>query len=243
MISLVHIGKTGGTTIKQLLKPKLKSFKEYHHVKNYSDNEKYIIWIRNPISRFVSAFNHAYYGLTANLSGSKGLNFENCLIPDRMIKARKTPYIFSKKYDALMLRFNSPNDLAESLSSTDTEKRNTAIELMKCTEEHLFKGIGWYLNKGKFVKNRHSKILFVGRQENMKEDIISLGKLLNLTLDENKKVRENTYLDSSMKYLSPFAIKNIIEWYKPTDYRALLVLKNHGFISQETLESYYSYTH
>ena len=44
-----------------------------------------------------------------------------------------------------------------------------------------------------------------------------------------------------MKYLSPLGIKNILEWYKSTDYSALTELYSHGFISKTTLESYYQY--
>jgi hypothetical protein len=33
---------------------------------------------------------------------------------------------------------------------------------MSLPDEHIFKGICWYLNNGKFIKNKNSKILFVG---------------------------------------------------------------------------------
>ena len=42
MIAFIHIGKTGGTTINKLLE-KMKNYKQYHHNKDYNNNEKYII--------------------------------------------------------------------------------------------------------------------------------------------------------------------------------------------------------
>ena len=57
---VIHIGKTGGSTITEVLKMHYPNLKEYHchWNRDYKPNEKYIIWIRNPISRFVSAFNY-----------------------------------------------------------------------------------------------------------------------------------------------------------------------------------------
>ena len=56
-IKFIHIGKCGGSTIKN-------SFKlwkiQYHLNRNYKENENYIIWLRNPLHRFVSAFNYVY---------------------------------------------------------------------------------------------------------------------------------------------------------------------------------------
>ena len=225
-----------------MLRDKIELYKVYHHNKNYTKDEKYIIWIRNPINRFVSAFNHSYYGINTDVSNIKTLNFNNCLIPARMEKALKTKdYVFSPNYDRLMRSFKTANELAEGLTSSDISIKKRAEELMNCIEEHFLKGIGWYLNNGIFVKNRHKRIIFVGRQENMKEDILELGKILNVSLDENKKVRENIYVDKSMKYLSQTAIENIKEWYKSTDYWALNELHNYGFITKEVLDSYNTY--
>jgi hypothetical protein len=119
--------------------------------------------------------------------------------------------------------------------------RERAISLMNRIEEHLKKGIGWYLDNGEFVKRCNGRILFVGRTENMEEDILGLSKKLGVTLDGKLKLRENVYLDKSMKYMSPLAVKNIIEWYKNTDYKALNVLNKKGWVSSDTLKSYYCY--
>ena len=58
---IIHIGKSGGCTVSEELK-KINfhpSVKKWHHIckVKYEKNKKYIIIIRNPIKRFVSAFN------------------------------------------------------------------------------------------------------------------------------------------------------------------------------------------
>jgi hypothetical protein len=242
MISFIHIGKTGGTTINTLISNKIKIYKEYHLHKNYNeDDEKYIIWLRNPISRFVSAFNHSFYGVTIDINSIEKFDLEHCLIPMWMKNAKDKLYVFSEKYDMLVKSFKNANELAESLSSEDLQIQQKAKDLMNCTDEHLYKGIGWYLDNGNFITKNNNKILFVGRMENMKEDINELSKKLNINLNDDLKLRENIYVDTNMKYLSPLAIKNIVEWYKNSDYKALEQLLIHGWISQENLHLYYLY--
>jgi hypothetical protein len=243
MIRFIHIGKTGGTTLNEQLKLALSDYKQYHHEKEYSDREKYIIWIRNPIARFVSAFNHSFYGVHVDIHKIKKFDWENCLIPARMKGSMTRSYVFSERYDELIRKFSSANELAECLYSNDLEKRDLARELMNNIEEHLFKGIGWYLGNGDFIKTNNANIMFVGRTETMREDLRSLSKILNVELNCDLKIRENVYVDESMKYLSPVAIKNVIEWYKDSDYATLEQLYNFGWITKYTLDSYYEYQH
>jgi hypothetical protein len=239
--AFIHIGKTGGTTMNILLCEKLTNYKEYHHTNIYQDNEKYIIWLRNPISRYVSAFNHSYYGVTIDKKSIKSFDLKNCLIPVRIQKSLNKTYVFSPKYDELIKTFKNANHLAESLTSSDSNLQKKAKELMNSDDEHLSKGIGYYLNNGKFIETNYNNILFVGKLETMKEDINKLSIKLDVELKDDVKFRENIYLDKSMKYLSPLAIKNIINWYKDTDYLALQVLLKYGWINQEVLSSYYVY--
>jgi hypothetical protein len=245
---LIHIGKTGGSTISEILKMYYPNCKEYHchWDRDRKPNETYIIWIRNPISRFVSAFNYSHHLVTYNCSNKKpkDINMSNCLYPpaikQRLVNNRS--YTLGIEYDKLIKFFKSANDLAEGLTSNDIDIKQMAEKLMNSRIEHIYKGIGWYLNNGNFVRKRNKNILFVGKQETMKQDIESLGKILNKPFDKNLKVRTNIYSSNDSKYLSPLAIKNIIDFYKDTDYAALIALKDYGWITQETLDSYYFYS-
>jgi hypothetical protein len=75
----------------------------------------------------------------------------------------------------------------------------------------------------------------------MDEDIDKLSRKLGTKLDKTVKIRENVFTDKSKKYLSPLAIKNLLEWYKNTDYAALKQLLKFEFIDQATYDSYFNY--
>jgi len=142
--------------------------------------------------------------------------------------------VFEKKYDELIKYF----DLAESLTSTNKDKREKALELMKYPTEHIFKGIGYYLYNGDFVEKNHKNILFVGTNENLESDFKELNKKLGTNYIFNGS--ENINNTKLPKYLSEKAIRNIINWYKG-DYDALHKLAKYNFISKELLKSYYNY--
>jgi hypothetical protein len=240
-IAFIHIGKTGGTTMGALLKPKIPTFKEYHLTRNYKPGESFVIWVRNPISRFVSAFNHSYYSVHTDPKTIPIFDLKHCLNPCHVKKALHQAFVFSLEYDFLVRTFESANHLAESLTSTDEVLRTKAIALMNHPTEHLQKGIGWYLQNGAFVDTCKDAIFFVGRLEHMRDDIDALSSKLGVPLDNTLKLRENVYMDPSKKILSELAIKNIIDWYKDTDYKALEQLKTHGWIDETTYLSYFAY--
>jgi hypothetical protein len=245
MLRFIHVGKTGGSTITTILKQKHIKFKQYHFNKSYKNNEKYIIWIRNPLTRFVSAFNM-----------SKSLVYFNCNIPINMITSKnclnvrriinkirnKKTYAYSPKYDKLIKFFGNANNLAVSLTSEDINIKRKAHKLMNIScQGHMFNGTGWYLNNGNFVKERNKDILFVGKTETMSKDINKLSIILNTQLNTNVRAKNNKFSTEKSKYLSPLAIENLIQFYKDTDYAALIELKNYGWITEEDLESYYKY--
>ena len=246
MLTLIHIGKTGGSTLLHILRKKKINIKQYHCSNiTYKMNEKYIIWIRNPITRFVSAFNmsKSLVNFNCNIPMDK-INLNNCLCPERIIKkiTNKKKYAYSPKYDRLINFFGNANNLAIGLTSSNSNIKKKARALMNMGDGHIFKGIGWYLNNGKFVKERNNDILFVGKTETMSEDITNLSLLYNTDLNTNIIVRKNNVSSKESKYLSPLAIENIIEFYKDTDYAALIELNKHGWISDEVLALYYTYT-
>jgi hypothetical protein len=239
MLTFIHIGKTGGSTIQSLL-----NLKQYHLQKNYNYKNTFIIWVRNPIARFVSAFNMSYVNINFKkyVKNTKRLGYKSVLLKGRIDRylSKQNNYIFAKKYDTLINYFKTPNNLARALSSNNRRIRKKAEKLMNYPVGHIYRGIGWYLNNGKFVRKYNKKIVFVGKQETMSEDIKKLGTLLNKDL-KNDETRINHYSTKKSKYLSPLAIKNIIKYYKHTDYAALKELNKNGWISNKTLKLYYTY--
>lgn len=227
-IKFIHIGKCGGTNI--INKFKLPQI----HMRIPKDNEanKYIIWIRNPLDRFVSAF---FY--------SKDIvnhMFDNIIYEDRKKTILQRNYSISEEYDYLLNKFKTANDLAEAIDSDNYALQESAIKLMNHQEEHIYKGIGFYLRNGDFVKNNYNKILFVGSVENMEDDILKLSKLINKNNNSNKFNRKN--LNKHSKFLSKRAIKNLLNFYKDTDYKALNALYEYKFINKSLLDSYYKYS-
>ncbi len=233
-IKLIHIGKCGGTYIAKTF-----DLREYHLERIYKNYQKYVIWIRNPIKRFVSAFWYSYNMLHTNTDelDINNLTFDNCLCPYRIKYKMENEYTYSERDDYLINFFKTPNELAESLTSSDNTKKELAIKLMEF--EHIGKGIGWYLFNGDFVKDSHDKILFVGRQEYMDIDTLKLSEIIKIK-NKHDKLRENK--NKNDKFLSKKAIQNIISFYKETDYKALQELVNHNFISQELFDEYHLYS-
>ena len=69
---LIHISKCGGTTIEEEMKKAGIEFTKFHFRKpNYIPGNKYLIIIRNPIERFISAFNFRYKVLTDDINKRK----------------------------------------------------------------------------------------------------------------------------------------------------------------------------
>ena len=238
---LIHVGKCGGSSINKML-----NISEYHLKKPiFSMLHNYIICIRNPIKRFVSAFNMLKDIINFDVTGmSYDYLYNSKDTPLYKLKNKiiskfnnnNNPFASNTFYENLLF-FNSANELAESITSNEQVRFQKANQIIYHDEEHIFKGIGWYLDNGDFVEKYFKNILCVIRLENFKDDMIKISKILNKKFDivheRNSKSRKN--------YLSSLAIKNIKNFYKYTDYKALEVLKKYNFIDQDTLNSYYKY--
>ncbi len=234
-LRFIHIGKCGGTTI-------VNNFDliQYHLNRNYLNDENYIIWIRHPLKRFVSAFNfsHSLINTDTNNLDINNLSLDNCLAPARMYIKMTNNYTFSPRYDYLINYFQTPNNLAESLTNEDIKIKELAFELMNSELEHIYKGIGWYLYDGKFIEQNYNRILFVGSIENMENDMFKLSNMLNIDITK-KKVRENIHVKNTS--LTEKAIQNLLDFYKDTDYKALQTLVKFNLIPKNLLDLYLTY--
>lgn len=238
-LKFIHIGKTGGTFLRENIE-----FDGQFHLRKpvYNLYDFYIIWLRNPISRFVSAFWYVYNIINTDIDNidEENLSINNCLSPEHIISKKHHGHSYDEYYEYLINYFKSPNTLAESLTSYNPGVRKNAINLMEHSCEHLNKGIGYYLDNGNFVEKYHKNIYFVGCIENMDQDLIKLSDQLNLNLDKKtNRLRHN--FNNNDKSLSQLAVKNIINYYKNTDYRALKMLLQYGFISDELYKQYHNY--
>lgn len=235
-VVLIHIGKCGGTYI-----AKNYNFPEIHLKRiNFDSTKLYLIWIRNPLTRFVSAFNMSYDIINTNYDiPIDQLTLDNCLDPYRIAIKIRNGKAFSKRYEYLVNFFGSANRLAEGFYSDDIEIKNKAIELMNCGEEHIGKGLSFYLENGKFITDHKDNILMVGKMETMMEDTNRLNSLLNVNIMSENKIRENK--SQSSKFLSELAISNLLRYYENTEYVTLKVLLDNGFIDESTFESYHVY--
>ena len=115
---------------------------------------------------------------------------------------------------------------------------------MNLPQEHLFKGIGWYFYNGAMVRSRRQEIFFIGRLENFEYDFSLLIKRLGLAAESNQAEVTNEKIilrkaDASKKcLLTREGRANIIKWYEPTDYSALMALHNDGHLSFSDLDYY-----
>ena len=248
----IHIGKCGGTSIKKFLEQTYESKFTFYHLKRPKLNEqnilnRYLLVIRNPIERYVSAFNHSRNLIDFDISTIKKpdqLNLDNCLAPYHIRnKIKNRGIVFSKEYDNLIAFFKDANTLAEALSSKNSDIKSKAISLMNYRFEHIYKGIGWYLYNGDFISKYHSQIIFVGRLEYLKDDINYFSKnnnnIFNLNTTELKEVRVNS--KSYSKYLSNKGIKNIISWYYETDFKAIKKLCKYNLIPSSYYDECFEY--
>ena len=114
---------------------------------------------------------------------------------------------------------------------------------MNLPQEHLFKGIGWYFHNGAMVRSRSEELFFVGRLEHFSHDFDVLKRRLGIESSQANPPDKTAHLrkaDSTKKcLLTSEGRANVIKWYEPTDYSALIALENMGYLSNEDLNLYY----
>ena len=124
MIYIIHIGKCGGGSLKQELKKKNKDFKGCHCKKPIiKEKFKYIILIRDPINRFISAFNWKMFKCTTKEVNKNNIN-----------------EIEGYKY------WNDINNFAENLYDKNGNINDMALKLIE-NSNHLHFDINYYLEE------------------------------------------------------------------------------------------------
>ena len=163
IIHLLHIGKTGGTAVKEALKPYLsgESYEVVCHrhgttLREIPDGDGVIFFLRDPISRFVSGF------YSRQRKGRPRYN-----VP------------WSPGEAKAFRRFGTPNQLALALSSENDRKRRVAIESMGSIQHVRDSFWSWFDNESYF-QSRIPAIEFIGFQETLDRDFEALKGRLHL---------------------------------------------------------------
>lgn len=230
-LNFIHVGKCGGTSVMYNFIQNGIYLKQYHleRPNNEAFQQKFfLLWIRNPLSRFVSAFYHA----------KNTLQGDGSLIPYRK---NKKSIVFSETFDKLISGFETANDLALHLSRGHLSDRKNAMDCIFSGEEHILKGLGYYTNNGDFIHKNKNRI-FVGRLEHFEQDLkyfIESKLKIPFKIQADEKIRENKNYND--KTLSQEAIDNLIAFYKDSDYKALKTCLDYDLISKETFHSYFRY--
>jgi hypothetical protein len=157
------VGKTGGTALNQVLA-------EHEHVSGYrlvfgghvltlADipvGERFMFFIRDPLSRFISAFN------------------------SRLREGRpRYHYPWREEERAAFAIFKTPDQLGAALSSDDGDERTRAEQAMHGIGHVNTRYSDWFENEAAF-RARVRDVFFIGFQERLDEDFELLKRKLGL---------------------------------------------------------------
>lgn len=160
-VHFLHIGKTGGSAVKSVLKdfPETDKFEIILHshdttVRDIPAGESIIFFLREPVSRFISGFY------------------------SRKRKGQPRYYSeWSAEEKKIFDSYTTPNEMALSLQNKDDK----AIKGMFYVQ-HLMRYHYWF-GSLEYFKSRVDDILYVGFQESLHDDFRNIIKLLGISDD------------------------------------------------------------
>ena len=164
-IHFLHIGKTGGSAVKSVLKnyqetPKY-LIKLHGHGTSLNDvpkGDSVIFFLRDPVSRFISGFY------------------------SRQRKGQPRYYSeWTPQEKKVFEHFSTPNEVAISLGNDQSTDHSLAIMAMNSVG-HFKRYNKWYIDFGYF-KSRLHDIIFIGFQESLDDDFIKLKSILEIPQD------------------------------------------------------------
>ncbi len=198
-LNVLHIGKTGGTALKHVLREN-QDASRYQllfrgHEVTLADvpaGERYMFLIRDPLTRFVSAFNGR-------------------LREDRP----RYHYPWREEEKVAFAIFRTPDQLAVALSSSDDAERRQAEDAMG--------GIGhvntpytfWFPDEAAF-RARLPDVFFIGLQDRLNEDFELLKRKLGLPDDLRMPGNETVAHKTPAGFedqLSERGRENLERWY------------------------------
>lgn len=204
---LLHIGKTGGTAAKTVLRAArerdvgetVKFFKHEDGLAAIAEGdlcEKLIFFIREPVDRFISAFNSRL----------------------RMGYPRHNGK-WNVREEVAFAHFKTPNSLAEGLTSDDPEIQEVAVGSMMSIM-HLRRSYEHYLGSVELLEQEKDRIWFIGATETFDADFGLLRGLLGIPDDlqlPNDDYGAHRTPDGFERTVSEVGRRNIQDYYQ-TDY-------------------------
>ena len=196
-LHFLHIGKTGGTAIKHALKPVAEAGRVVLHghgvrLHDVALGEQVFFFLRDPLSRFVSAFY------------------------SRQREGRPRYVVpWTPDEEAAFGRFRTANELANGLSSTSTAERRKAERAM-LNIAHLNNRYWDWLSGPDYLRSRSADIYFVGMQEHLGDDFaivrarLGLPESVRLPDDDVDAHRNPTSIDRT---LDEQAVRSLSAWY------------------------------
>ena len=193
-VHFLHIGKTGGSAIKSVLKdfletPKYSITLHGHRtsLKDIRKGDSVIFFLRDPVTRFISGFY------------------------SRQRKGQPRYYSeWSRKEKEVFEHFSTPNEVAVSLAN----EQATAVMAMKSVQ-HFSHYSNWYVDFDYF-KSRIDDILFVGFQESLDSDFIKLKSILGIPEEiklPTDDVAAHKNPENVDKSIDADGIEALKEWY------------------------------
>ena len=204
---LLHIGKTGGTAANAVLKANNKRgvgeyvacYKHKVGLRDVHDEnmcERLMFFIREPVARYISAFNSRL----------------------RMGYPRHHGE-WSPREEVAFKHFKTPNQLAEALSSDDAERRELAVGAMMGIR-HLRRAYEHYLDSVELLEKEKDRIYFIAQTETFGSDFDLMRKLLGVAPDIELPTDDygaHRTPEGFEKTVSELGRKNVVDYYK-TDY-------------------------
>lgn len=167
----LHVGKCGGETIIKSLRDQRLKCTAFHVgtspqdirevILRERDRDAYVVPLRDPFRRFVSAFEWDLYSKVLTKPGKRTKN---------------------GVWQRIFQMFRTANDVAEALSDSDSVRRETAELAVHSSSLHMQMDLGWYLPPDLAHRLPLDRTIFL-RTSYLDGDIPAFLKTLGLTMN------------------------------------------------------------
>ena len=198
-LHVLHVGKTGGTSLNHVLVEHEESARlrpvfggHQHRVSDVPVGESFMFVLRDPLSRFVSAFN------------------------SRLRQGRpRYHYPWREEERVAFAQFTTPDELGTALSSRNPLKRRRARGAMNAIGHVNTHYSYWFGTEAEF-RARLGDVFFIAFQERLDEDFellrVKLGLPETVRLPADATVAHRAPPGFATE-LGPVARANLLQWY------------------------------